>query len=107
MNYRREHARKCGRYLFSVDGRRDYLITVDYLSNFWEVERLSDTKSSSVKRKLEENFARNSSSKYVVSDGATQCVSEEFNKFEREWDFEHVTSSPHHQNVNGNAEAAV
>ena len=34
---------KVGTDLFSLDGR-DYLITVDYLSNFWEVDRLSDTK---------------------------------------------------------------
>ena len=29
---------KVGADLFSLDGR-DYLITVDYLSNFWEVDR--------------------------------------------------------------------
>ena len=34
-------------------------------------------------------------------------MSEEFKRFAREWDFEHVTSSPHHQNANGKAEAAV
>ena len=32
---------------------------------------------------------------------------EEFKRFAREWDFEHVTSSPHHQNANGKAEAVV
>ena len=34
-------------------------------------------------------------------------MSEEFKRFAREWDFEHVTSSPYHQNANGKAEAAV
>ena len=97
---------KVGTDLFSLDGR-DYLITVDYLSNFWEVGRLLDTKSSTVIRKLKAHFARNGSPNYVVSDGGPQYVSEEFNRFAREWDFEHVTSSPHNQNANGKAEAAV
>ena len=34
-------------------------------------------------------------------------MSEELKRFAREWDFEHVTSSPHHQNANGKTEAAV
>ena len=97
---------KVGTDLFSLDGR-DYLITVDYLSNFWEVDRLPDTKSTTVIRKLKAHFARNGSPNYVISDGGPQYVSEEFKRFAREWDFEHVTSSPHHQNANGKAEAAV
>ena len=97
---------KVGTDMFSLDGR-DYLITVDYLSNFWEVDRLLDTKSSTVIRKLKAHFATNGSPNYVVSDGGPQYVSEEFKRFTREWDFEHVTSSPLHQNANGKAEAAV
>ena len=97
---------KVGTDLFSLDGR-DYLITVDYLSNFWEVDRLPDTKSTTVIRKLKAHFARNGSPNYVVSDGGPQYMSEEFKRFAREWDFEYVTSSPHHQNANGKAEAAV
>ena len=97
---------KVGTDLFSLDGR-GYLITVDYLSNFWEVDRLPDTKSTTVIRKLKAHFARNGSPNYVVSDGGPQYMSEEFKRFAREWDFEHVTSSPHHQNANGKAEAAV
>ena len=73
---------KVGTDLFSLDGR-DYLITVDYLSNFWEVDRLLDTKSSTVIRKLKAHFARNSSPNYSVSDGGPQCVSEEFKRFAR------------------------
>ena len=92
--------------MFSLDGL-DYLITVNYLSNCWEVDRLPDTKSTTVMRKLKAHFARNGSPNYVVSDVGLQCVFEEFKRFAREWDFEHVTSSPHHQNANGKAEAAV
>ena len=97
---------KVGTDLFSLDGR-DYVTTVDYLSNFWEVDRLPDTKSTTVIRKLKAHFARNGSPNYVGSDGSPQYMSEEFKRFAREWDFEHVTSSLHHHNVNGKAEAAV
>ena len=97
---------KVGTELFSLNGR-DYMITVDYLSNFWEVDRLPDTKSLTVIHKLKAHFARNGSPNYVVSDGGPQYVSEEFKRFARELDFEHVTSSPHHHNANGKAEAAV
>ena len=34
-------------------------------------------------------------------------MSKEFKRFAREWDFEHVTSSQHHHNARGKAEAAV
>ena len=95
-----------GTDLFSLDGR-DYLITVDHLSNFWEVDRLPDTKSTTIIPKLKAHFARNGSPNNVVSDGGPQYMSEEFKRFAREWDFEHVTSFLHHQNANGKAEAAV
>ena len=83
------------------------MITVYYLSNFWDVDRLPDTKLTTVMRKLKAHFAMNGSRNYVVSDGGSQYMSEEFNRFAREWDFEHVTSSPQHQNANRKAEAAV
>ena len=72
-----------------------------------DVDRLSDTKLTTVIRKLKAHFARNGSPNYAVSDGGSQYMSEEFKRFAREWDFEHVTSSPQHQNANGKAEAAV
>ena len=72
-----------------------------------ECDALPDTKLTTVIRKLKAHFARNGSPNYVVSDGGPQYMSEEFKRFAREWDFEHVTSSPHHQNANGKAEAAV
>ncbi|CAI5683097.1 uncharacterized protein K02A2.6-like [Oreochromis niloticus] len=41
---------KVGTDLFNFEGR-DYLTTVDYYSNFWEIDYLPDTKSSTVIRK--------------------------------------------------------
>ncbi len=37
--------------------KRDYLITVDYYSNFWEVDYLPTTKSNSVVKKLKAHFS--------------------------------------------------
>ena len=71
-----------GTYLFSLDGRY-LLIAVDYLSNVWEVDRLPDTKSSTVIRKLKAHSARNGSPNYVVNNGGPQYVSEEFKRFAR------------------------
>ena len=51
---------KVGTDLFSRDGR-DYLITVDYLSNFWGADILPDTKPTIVIRKPKAHFARNGS----------------------------------------------
>ena len=35
---------------------KDYLISVDYFSNLWEIDRLRDTKASSCARKLKSHF---------------------------------------------------
>ena len=48
---------KVGVDLFTFENR-DYMVTVDYLTNFWEVDHLrDDTSAHSVIRKLKLNFA--------------------------------------------------
>ena len=86
---------------------KDYLITVDYFSNFWEIDRLRDTKACTCVRKLKSHFARNGIPDVVISDNGPQFTSSEFAQFGREWAFEHRTSSPGHQQANGQAESAV
>ena len=41
---------------FTYDGK-DYLVMVDYFSNFWEVDRLPNTKGSTTILKLKSHFA--------------------------------------------------
>ena len=41
--------------LFTLDNK-DYLIAVDYYSNFWKVDRLTNTKIATVILKAEESF---------------------------------------------------
>ena len=68
---------KVGVDLFELDGKV-YKITVDYFSNFWEIDRLENTKSSTVIQKLKAHFARYGSSCVVVSDNGPQFTSANF-----------------------------
>lgn len=86
---------------------KTFLVIVDYYSGFFEVDQLRSTTSAAVIRKMKAHFARYGSPSVLVSDNGPQFSSEEFAKFTREWDFEHVTSSPGHAQSNGMAEAAV
>jgi len=86
---------------------KDYLITVDYFSSFWEINRLIDTKVSTYVRKLKRKNKKNSIPDVVISDNGPQFTSSEFAQFGREWGFEHRTSSPGHPQANGQAESAV
>ena len=92
--------------LFTIYGT-EYLVLVDYFSNFWEVDRLEDTKASTCIRKMKSHFARYGIPDLVISDNGPQFYSEEFVRFAKAWSFEHRTSSPGHQQANGMAEAAV
>ncbi|CAI5678464.1 unnamed protein product [Oreochromis niloticus] len=96
---------KVGTDLFNFEGR-DYLITVDYYSNFWEIDYLPDTKSSTVIRKLKAHFARQGIPNIVFSDNGPQYSSTEFANFSRKWEFQHHTSSPGYPQSNGKAESA-
>ena len=97
---------KVGIDLFEL-GKQHFLITVDYFSNFWEVDRLERMTTREVIRRLKYHFARYGIPSTVVSDNGTQFTSEEFEKFAKEWDFETRRSSPGHQQANGMAESAV
>ena len=97
---------KVGTDIFQHDDKH-YLVTVDYLTGFMEIDRLENLTSQQVIRKLKGHFARYGIPCTVVSDNGTQFTSESFTKFAHNWDFEHQTSSPHHPQSNGKAESAV
>ena len=92
--------------IFTIDAR-NYLITVDYFSNFFEIDYLLDTTSETVIAKLKHHFARHGIPDKVVSDGGPQYTSQSFRNFSRKWCFEHVMSSPGNSQSNGCAEAHV
>ena len=80
---------------------------MDEYSNFFELRALSDTTASSVITSLKSQFARRGIPNVVRSDNGSQFSSSDFRTFAREWEFEHITSSPHHARSNGKVEKAV
>lgn len=92
--------------LFELNGRQ-YLLLVDYLSNFIEVEPLSSMSSVAVIKILKSNFARYGIPKLLVTDSGSQFTSAEFSQFAASWGFQHYKSDPGHHQANGKAESAV
>ena len=92
--------------LFEHD-EKHYLITVDYYSNYWKIDRLTSTKASMVISKLKNHFARYGCPDKVVSDNGPQFDCGEFAQFAHAWEFEHTPISPRNSKANGKAEAAV
>lgn len=97
---------KIGIDLFEID-KRIYMVTIDYYSNFIEIEYMSSTTTSSVVTVLKKQFARFGIPTTIISDGGPQLSSQEFDKFVKDWGIRHSFSSPAHQQANGKAEAAV
>ena len=60
---------------------RDYLCTVDYMSNFWEVDHLQNTEAKTVITKLKHHFARHGIPDQVVTDNGPQFSSRDFSTF--------------------------
>ena len=79
--------------LFTLSGR-DYLVTVDYFSNFYEIDFLADTLSETVIGKLKNHFARHGIPDTIISDNGPQFSSEAFQKFAEKWEFDHERISP-------------
>ena len=93
--------------LFELDGK-DYTITVNYFSNFWEIDRLEKKKHnfSTVINILKAYIALNGLP-CVVSDNGPQFTLTNFENFTRNYGFEHRTLSLYNSKSNGKAESAV
>ena len=87
--------------------RKEYVVLVDYYSDFVEVQKVADTTSPTIIQFLREQFSRHGIPDILVSDDGPQLVSHEFRRFTKVWEFKHVTSSLHHHKANGEAESAV
>ena len=92
--------------LFELD-KRHYLITVDFYSNFWKVDSLSSTSAKAVLNKLRSHFARYGCPDRLISDNGPQFMASEFQRFAKDWDFQHHPSSPYNSKGNGKIESAV
>nr|XP_047131896.1 uncharacterized protein K02A2.6-like [Hydra vulgaris] len=86
---------------------KNYLIIVDYYSLWTEVFLLPNTGSANVIQACKESFSRNGIPEDLVSDIGTQYSSKVFRQFSQQWQFKHITSSPHYAQPNSLAEATV
>ena len=99
-------AKKIGSDLFELEGST-FLLVVNYFSRFVEISKLTTTSSSSIITDLNSIFARYGIPEIMISDNGPQYVSWEIKQFARQYGFNHITSSPHYLQSNGQAERAV
>ena len=85
----------------------NYLIIVDYFSDYFEFEKLSDMSSPAVIEICKRCFARLGIPETVHSDNGHRFSAREFATFTNEWDFQHTTCSPYHSQSNGKAYSSV
>ena len=87
---------------------RHYIILVDYYSSWPEVYLLRSPNSKWVVEATKEAFAHlGISEDEVISENGSQYSSREYQRFSKDWEFQHTTSSPHYPKSNGLAEATV
>ena len=86
---------------------KDYLCTVDYYLNYFEVDSLEDKAATEVIQVLKRHFARHGIPNPLVSNNGPPFNSFEFRHFAESYDMEHVTSSPHYPQSNGKVENSV
>jgi Integrase core domain len=92
--------------LFAFDNS-NFVLIVDSISGFYEFARLEESTSAAVIEQMKRWFSVHGPPKELHSDNGPQYASSEFRKFASEWNFQHVTSSPHHPRSNGLAERYV
>ena len=83
------------------------MVTIDYYSDYFEIDRLYCTTTSAIVKVLKNHFARHEIPDKVMTDNGPNLVSDKFAKFSESWNFLHTTSSPYYSRSNGKAEAAV
>ena len=87
---------------------RNYLITVDFYSDFWELDALpNNPTAASVIRYCKRSFSRHGIPDVFVADTARQFDCKEFDQFAKEWEFKCSPSDPYHSQSNGKVESAV
>uniref|UniRef100_A0A3B1JHU7 Integrase catalytic domain-containing protein n=1 Tax=Astyanax mexicanus TaxID=7994 RepID=A0A3B1JHU7_ASTMX len=97
---------RVGTDLFHLEGK-NYLLVIDYLSNYPEIALLSTMTAACVIKHLKSIFARHGIPQMVCSDNGPCFSCKEFQAFAEMYDFQHVTSSPLYAQSNGKAEKGV
>ena len=84
-----------------------YIIAVDHYSDYIEVQKLKDLTARTTIRFFEKTFATHGIPLLLITDCGTNYTAKEFSEFACNHGIFHTTSSPHHHQSNGRAEAAV
>ncbi|KAL9983051.1 hypothetical protein ACROYT_G005175 [Oculina patagonica] len=87
--------------------QKQYLVTVDHFSDFYELDPLINTQSTTIVEITKAHFARHGIPLRCLTDNGPQFISNDYKKFAQTYGFEHITSSPYWSRSNGKAEAAV
>ena len=98
---------KVGPDLFELGGST-FLLVVHYFSRL-EISKLTTTSSSSIITVLKSIFARYTYGipEVMISDNGPRFVSWEMKQFAGQYGSNHITSSPHYPQSNGQAEHAI
>lgn len=99
-------AKKVGTDLFQLNGK-DFLVVINYYSNYPEIEQLRYTTANDVIHHMKCIFTRHGIPLIVQSDNGPQYSSREFRLFAEQYGFKHTTSSPLYPKANGKAEKGV
>ena len=83
------------------------MITVDYYSYYFEIDRLYCTTTSAIVKNLKNQFARHGIPDKIMTDNGPNLVSDKFVKFAESWNFLHTSSSSYYSHSNGKAETAI
>ena len=86
---------------------KDYLMTVDALSGYFEIDSLRQQTAEEVIPNVKMHFASYDASLKVITGNARQFTSDKLQQFACRWRFEDRTSSSHYPRSNGQAEATV
>ena len=92
--------------LFDLNGT-EFMVTVDYYSRSFEVERLTSKTAEEVVNKLKAPLTRHGVPDQLVLDNGQSFSSAKFQEFAKNYGFKHVTSSPTYPQSNRKAENAV
>ncbi|XP_048237107.1 uncharacterized protein K02A2.6-like [Haliotis rufescens] len=92
--------------LFDFQNRK-YLVLVDYFSRYIDTVELNSLTTSATINAMEAILSSHGIPSKLRSDNGPQFDSREFKDFCKSYGIQHVTSSPHFQSSNGEAEGAV
>ena len=86
---------------------KEYLIVVDYTTNYFDISFLPDTESKTVVKHTKSVFAKYGIPKKTSSENGPEFASRTHKQFCKKNDISHDTSSPEHSNSNGLVERTI